>query len=274
MFYTDDFMADVMGIERLPDVLYHYTSIETLALVLANKTLRFSRLDEVNDPEEASACDLPNAATLVFASCWTAQHRESLAMWRMYTPNMQGLRIALPNNPFAGRHKPAIFGKGGAMQRVDSEIRVNRGNGGPGILSYYVTGPNKIYYSDDSAYRNGPCLQDEGDRWSVQLHDLGMVKNTYWSFEEEWRYKVLATFSEAILSEPNPASHHGLDLVKFPVIERAVFVPLDAECLQGIDVLLGPCVSQGQEVLVKALLSQYAPRATVRRSDIRVRLPR
>jgi hypothetical protein len=274
MFYTDDFMADVMGIDRLPDVLFHYTSIETLALILANKTLRFSRLDEVNDPEEASSSDLPNAATLVFASCWTAQPLESLAMWRMYTPNMQGIRITLPNNPFAGRHKPVIFEKGGAMQRIDSQIAINRANDGPGIVSYYVTGPNKIYYSDDGAYRNGPCLLDEGDKWSVQLHDLGMVKNTYWFFEDEWRYKVLATFSEAILTEPKPSSHFALDLIKFPVIERAVFVSLDADGLQDVEVLLGPCVSAGQEILVKALLSQYAPRATIKRSKIKVRSPR
>ncbi|MCD0424173.1 DUF2971 domain-containing protein [Rubrivivax sp. JA1024] len=259
MFYTDDFMADVMGIQRLPDVLFHYTSIETLALILEKNTLRFSRLDAVNDPEEASACDLPGAATLVFASCWTAQPRESLAMWRMYTPNMQGLRIRLPNNPFAGRHQPQILDKGGAMQRIDGQIAVSRANGGHGIVSYYVTGPNKIYYTDDPKFRNVPCLIDEGDRWTVQLHDLGMVKNTYWSFEEEWRFKILATFSEATLKDACPASHPALDLLRHPVVETSVFVPLDASCIQTAEILLGPCVSPGQEVLVKALLAQYAP---------------
>jgi len=262
-----------MEITGLPEVLYHYTSIETLALILANRTLRFSRLDAVNDPEEASACDLPNAATLVFASCWTAQHRESLAMWRMYTPDMQGLRIALPNNPFTGRHKPAIFDKGGAMQRIDGEIVVTRENDGLGIKSYYVTGPNKIYYNDEERYRNSSCLLDEGDRWTVQLHDLGMVKNTYWAFEEEWRYKVLATFSETILKELDPRSHPGLDLIHFPVRERAVFVALDTGCIQNMDVLLGPCVSAGQELAVKALLSVYAPSATLKKSEISVRSP-
>ncbi len=63
MFYTDDFVADVMGIEALPDVLYHYTSVETLALILDKCLLRFGRLDSVNDPEEASASDLPNASS-------------------------------------------------------------------------------------------------------------------------------------------------------------------------------------------------------------------
>lgn len=265
-------MWDVMGITGLPDFLYHYTSVETLALVLANRTLRFTRLDGVNDPEEASASDLPNASTLVFASCWTAQPKESLAMWRMYTPNLQGVRIKLPNNPFAGRHTPTIFDKGGAMQRIDGKIEITRANDGMGIVSYYVTGPNKIYYTDDHAYRNSPCLLDEGDRWTVQLHDLGMVKNTYWAFEEEWRFKVLATFSEAILQQPSPLSHPALDLVRYPVQETAVFVPLDETGFDGMEVVLGPCATSGQEVIVRSLLERFAPNAALRRSEIKVRL--
>lgn len=272
MFYTDDFMWDVMGIRELPDSLYHYTSIETLALILASGKLRFTRLDGVNDPEEASASDLPNASTLVFASCWTAQIRESLAMWRMYTPNLQGVRIRLPNNPFFGRHKPMIFDKGGATQQINGKIEITRANNGMGIVSYHVIGPNKIYYTDDQAYKNTRCLLDEGDRWSVQLHDLGMVKNTYWAFEEEWRYKILATFSEASLQEPNPLFHPALDLVAFPVQETAVFVPLDATSFNDMEIVLGPCGSTGQEVIVKSLLEKYAPGAVLKRSEINVRL--
>lgn len=272
MFYTDDFMWDVMGITALPSALYHYTSIETLALILGNRSLRFTRLDGVNDPEEATVSDLPGASTLVFASCWTAQDRESIAMWRMYTPEMQGVRIRLPNNPFLGRHAPTVWEKGGAGQRVDAEVVINRDNDGHGITTYYVTGPNKIYYTDDQAYRNGPCLMDEGGRWSVQLHDLGMVKNTYWAFEEEWRYKILATFSEAILHEPNPLAHPALDLTRYPVIEGALHVPLAEESFTEMEVVLGPCVTLGQELIVQALLEAYAPGATLRRSDINVRL--
>ncbi|WP_417546689.1 DUF2971 domain-containing protein [Marinobacter sp.] len=271
MFYTDDFMFDVMGIVELPDVLYHYTSIETLALILATRTLRFGRLDSVNDPEEASASDLPNAATLVFASCWTAVERESIAMWRMYSDNMQGVRICMPNNPFMGRCKPTIFEKGGAMQRFDSKVEITRKNNGPGIVSYYVTGPNKIYYTDEEKYRNSPCLLQDADQWTVQLHDLGMVKNTYWEFEQEWRYKILATFSEAILNDSNPQAHPALDLVKFPVNESALYLPLDESCFDRMEVLLGPCVTEAQELIVRSLLSTHAPSGVVKRSDIKMR---
>ena len=33
--------------------IHHYTSIETLALILKHKTIRFNRLDQVDDMEES-----------------------------------------------------------------------------------------------------------------------------------------------------------------------------------------------------------------------------
>ena len=34
--------------------LYHYTSLETLALILKNRTIMFNRLDKVDDVEEGT----------------------------------------------------------------------------------------------------------------------------------------------------------------------------------------------------------------------------
>lgn len=36
-----------------PAVLYHYASLDTLALILHNRTIRFSRLDKVDDPQNS-----------------------------------------------------------------------------------------------------------------------------------------------------------------------------------------------------------------------------
>lgn len=35
-------------------IIHHYTNIETLSLILKNRTLRFNRLDRVDDPEESN----------------------------------------------------------------------------------------------------------------------------------------------------------------------------------------------------------------------------
>lgn len=82
--------------------VYHYTSIETLALILKNKSIRFNRLDCVDDLEESiygSGEQNVNLAKYTFVSCWTRDNVENLALWKMYTNN-KGVRIGLDENPF------------------------------------------------------------------------------------------------------------------------------------------------------------------------------
>ena len=81
--------------------LYHYTSIENLALILKNKTIRFNRLDRVDDIEESSIYEktVP-MGKYTFVSCWTDNEEESIPLWKMYTPQMKGVRIAMDYDMF------------------------------------------------------------------------------------------------------------------------------------------------------------------------------
>ena len=40
--------------------LYHYTNIETLALILKNRTIRFNSLDRMDDLQEQQTADVKN----------------------------------------------------------------------------------------------------------------------------------------------------------------------------------------------------------------------
>lgn len=70
--------------------LYHYTSLETLALILKNKTLCFNNLRNVDDMEEAQSEDMGEFGKFVYISCWTADSEESIPLWNLYTPDMHG----------------------------------------------------------------------------------------------------------------------------------------------------------------------------------------
>ncbi len=83
-----------------PEYLYHYTSINTLALILRNKKIRFNRLDRVDDLLEADTSDLGDLGRLFFVSCWSSSDEENIPLWSMYTPNMAGVRIKLPVKMF------------------------------------------------------------------------------------------------------------------------------------------------------------------------------
>lgn len=60
-----------------PAVLYHYTSLDTLAMILHNRTIRFSRLDKVDDPQEQRSADSQNLGKMKLVSCWTLLMRRA-----------------------------------------------------------------------------------------------------------------------------------------------------------------------------------------------------
>ena len=64
--------------------LYHYTTLETLALILKSKTIRFNRLDRVDDLEEIAISKGVKLGQYVFVSCWTKDEEESVPLWKMY----------------------------------------------------------------------------------------------------------------------------------------------------------------------------------------------
>lgn len=53
------------------DYLYHYTSVEVLALILKNRTIRFNSLDHMDDLQEQETADIKNAGQFCYISSWT-----------------------------------------------------------------------------------------------------------------------------------------------------------------------------------------------------------
>ena len=82
------------------EYLYHYTNIETLALILQNHTFRFNSLNKMDDLQEQETADLKNVGQVCYISSWTDDVDESIPMWNMYTSINSGVRIKLKKHPF------------------------------------------------------------------------------------------------------------------------------------------------------------------------------
>lgn len=54
----------------------------------------------MDDIQEQVSTDKQNFGKFVFVSSWTSDEKESISMWRMYTPKQRGVRIKLKVNPF------------------------------------------------------------------------------------------------------------------------------------------------------------------------------
>lgn len=270
-FYTDDFMWEVLNIRTLPKRLCHFTSADSLEKILSTRTMRFSRLDRVNDPEEATAEDLPEAASSVFVSCWTGPDLESIPMWAMYGDQLRGVRLSLPSNMFRGRKKPAVLEEGGAVSSVDDWVTIERPLPAAGVKTRMIIGPNKVVYSDDPGYRRPRMIQRRGGRGHVFPYDLGMVKGTDWAYEDEWRFKIALMSSGMAFPDDDYFNAITLDLKTYPVTTEVLFVALDPSALDELDVMVGPRADQAAVDRVMALLAAYAPNATVSRSRLNVR---
>ena len=82
-----------------PDVLYHYTSVESLAMILSTKTFKLSPLSVLDDLQEEKTKDVTKIGATVFISSWT-DDKESIPMWNMYSKMESGVRIKAEANMF------------------------------------------------------------------------------------------------------------------------------------------------------------------------------
>lgn len=65
------------------DYLYRYTSLESLAFILAKHKIRFNSLDKMDDLQEQQSADIVNLGRYIFISSWTEDDNESIPMWNM-----------------------------------------------------------------------------------------------------------------------------------------------------------------------------------------------
>lgn len=240
--YTDDFMYDEMKISEIPNFLYHYTSLNTIKLILKNRTIRFNRLDRVNDPDEARTVNLPYSNTAVFVSCWNAEEKETIKLWEMYGDNMKGVKLKFPTNMFNGRSRPRVFEKGGCHIHYAKNIQIDRLDLPYGLSTSSIIGPNKVFYTDEIEKLVSQAIYDRGEYLAANLYDLGQFKNKKWSNENEWRYKIIAFFNE--FSLPNDEFTKDIfDLKKFPIVQEYIDVELDSTTMNEIEITFGPKVS-------------------------------
>ena len=73
--------------------LCQYTNIESLYKIISNKTIRFTRVDKVNDISEKDLLEIDNLYLRTYISCFSYDSKESIPLWSIYTKRGSGVRI-------------------------------------------------------------------------------------------------------------------------------------------------------------------------------------
>ncbi len=227
--------------------LYHYTSIDTLALILKNRSIRFNSLSKVDDKEECLMDDLGNLGNSVLVSCWTRDKLESIPLWKMYSSNFQGCRIALDENMFS------------QFQPEDDKFTVLNLHDNSNLLvishdflrdmKYVKSFSKRTLISEDKAYRLGV---------------LGREKNIVWEFQKECRFYI-HQFSN--LKNLDDFYNSNIDLnesYKYDFYDLKV----DETAINNIIVTLGPKCNYGHKIIVKTLLDKYTDNGIIELSSL------
>lgn len=276
-----------MGKTELPEYLFHYTNVDSLALILKNKSIRLNSLDKMDDLQEQMSNDKQNFGKFVFVSSWTAEDIESIPMWRMYTPRQRGVRIKLPINPFvqysltvseiAKITNSKFDGEGDATVGFKSIVPASEILSGEFSLANYTVDNQlfEVVYTDDSSLLNPTILKIINDKFVIALSEIGVHKNKYWEFQKEWRYRLLflPVSPLKLMQENMQGKNDELAKLQLRTINGQASLSFNYydlfirdDCFSDMTITLAPDISESAKTFVELLVKEYNPKCTIENS--------
>lgn len=252
----------------MTNILYHYCSIDTLELILKNKTFRFSSLGVVDDMEESMTSDFDDIGRICFTSCWTDLEHESVEMWRSYAGGKGSVRIGLPKDIF------------NTDKSDDEEIELS--DNITEIYDVQISPPYipqliPVTYTKDEYLINLPVSKDTifkcnkcnntAKEFDLATDLLGRFKREYWAGQSEWRYKMIAVPGEYYRNNLGGKYLKGepkdrLELMKsdlrtLPFKFDHIDFPVEESVFDDIKVLLGPFNTEEDNETVKQIIRTH-----------------
>lgn len=255
--------------------IYHYTSIETLALILKNKTIRFNRLDQVDDVEEVSECSLRIKLGLyTFVSCWTKSHEENVALWKMYTPNMRGVRIELDSNMFLKQEINTEIKKDSLLSATSSIIPDEKIHYKGYVVNIWGDPTNWLYpieYVRNPVEMAKEAIVITPENSSLFHFDkIGTYKHTRWNFQEESRYKlfVLPDFLPNESLDEYWQRFRNIITNNTPPPFTDYYVDIAPKYFSEMEITLGPLSNISDQIIVESLVKEHCPSVIIKASNL------
>lgn len=267
--------------------LYHYTTIDSLAMIMSSRSIKFNRLDKVDDMEERTESQNVQLWQYVFVSCWTENEEESIPLWRMYSGNAHGVRIGLDIDMFedhviGGSNVPPYIPHEGFMVRKIPAQDLFR-------YDYFVLPISakfdekscdtlfysRVKYVDDVHEMVKDAFQlkktDATHASSnIAFGEIGKYKNKRWAFQEESRFRLVIFPFNPILCNPHEVATIAVNSIRnnTPLPISEYYLKLRTEALNNIEITLHPNATPSDSIIVKALCDKYTNNAIVKPSEL------
>lgn len=255
-------------------MIYHYTTIQSLALILDSKKIRFTRIDCLDDIKEIDG--LPEAfKTAAFVSCWTEDEKENISLWSLYT-QMKGVRISLPREMFNKYLiKAGDYGNWGYASDTVTPLPLEKIR----TDDYVICNPfwlddgfyKKITYSDSFVEKRKQLYEENLNR-DINLkavQNLFIHKDSIWEFQKESRFYLIAN--------PLPPLKFFKDretqmLSISTLMENTltfIDVDLNETVLENIIVRLSPTCTESDKIIVDSLLKRHTSNGILEYSNLK-----
>lgn len=263
----------------------HYTTIESLVLILSNKTIKFSRLDKVDDLDEGKIEFRGTPLShIFFASCWSMEEEESIAMWKLYTREGVGVRIKLESDTIFDNQIFRLIenpSKDEIINLLGNKHYLDTLN----IIDSPVTYvPNPLELINESIRPYGNSNDTFG--FAMDNRVVGLTKDTSWSFQKEYRFLKMILPRDHKTTNISPGDNfnigwqetysllqngHGPERSPGVPLEE-VFVPLGTNALAKLEITLGPNCKEEHKLIVEAICNQLGIKAKIAPSGLTGRL--
>lgn len=131
----------------------------------------------------------------------------------------------------------------------------------------------QVQYTSDETLLNPTVLKLVGDKFIVVLSDIGMHKNEYWSFQKEWRYRLMFLPISTPKMMNNYDNEMGLFQARIHYGQASLpFSHYDLkirnDCFKDMSIMLSPDITESCKIFVELLVSKYNLSANIISSEL------
>ena len=275
-------MQDVVQHDTIlyPEYLYHYTTVESLAMILQSQSIRLAPLSGMDDIQESKDLEKKNFARFVFVSSWTEDSDESIPMWSMYAKMERGVRIKLPSMLIKEYdfRTDAVGPLFGAQVTVPQNVGFKLIFPPRELFSMpYLPIPytkNHLLYKVKyipTMHEPQVIVKNEDGTVTFAVGNLGIHKNTSWEFQKEWRFKVWISpmgFQEMWKNKGDfdKIAVQRMMSVSLPSPIDCIYLAIDDIAFSQMEITLNPKISNGNRIIVELLKKEFNPKMKISES--------
>lgn len=259
--------------------LFHYTTIDSLAHILNSRSIKFNRLDQLDDLSESEEFGSFNPLKFTFSSSFTWDERENIALWKMYANMETGVRLEFDSssmfNPKLTDLPPHSLTGNLIPKSIRTSLKSTDIVNKDFILIYWGSTDShnlgdgiylkNVEYNDNikDIYKSLIKINPSDGSLNCDVWEFGFYKSKYWEFQKEVRLLIYTM----------PNCHIESDFDRLLSNDRhlettSIFVPLSDFALDNLQIVLSPKATDASRIIVESLTSNLS-NISIKDSDLK-----